>query len=145
MNWIWLISGVVLILAEFIIPGFVICFFGASALAVGGVLCIFPQLALVWQLLLFAVLGVVLLIGCRRFMPGIFRGSESAGDVEIDDDGVSGEICICRAGISPGLPGKVDFRGSLWNASAEEVIVPGENCVVISRNNLTLKVRKIQM
>ena len=144
MNWIWLIAGVVLILAEFIIPGFVICFFGAAALLVGVLLLIFPAMSLVWQLLLFAVLGVVLLLGCRRFMPAIFRGSESAAAVDIDDDGVCGEICVCRSEIVPQLPGKVEFRGSLWNASADEKIVPGENCVVISRNNLTLAVRKVQ-
>ena len=77
-------------------------------------------------------------------MPAIFRGSESAAAVDIDDDGVSGEICVCRSEIVPQLPGKVEFRGSLWNASADEKIVPGENCVVISRNNLTLAVRKVQ-
>lgn len=144
MNWIWLIAGVVLILAEFVIPGFVICFFGAAAMVVGAVLWVFPCIAFAWQLLAFAVLGVVLLLACRRYMPGIFRGSESVETVDIDDDGISGERCVCAEVITPDVPGKVDFRGSLWNAAADEEIVPGDNCVVISRNNLTLKVRKIR-
>ena len=144
MNWIWFIAGIVLILAEFIIPGFVICFFGGAALIVGALLWLFPSLAFSLQLLLFAVLGVLLLFGCRRFMPEIFRGSESAADSDIDNDGVAGENCVCSEVIVPGVPGKVDFRGSLWCASAGETIEPGTVCVVISRNNLTLNVRKMK-
>ena len=144
MNWIWFIAGIILTLAEFVIPGFVICFFGGAALIVGVLQWLFPALTLAWQLLLFAVFGVLLLIGCRRFMPGIFRGGESAAESDIDNDGVAGENCVCSEAISPGVPGKVDFRGSLWSASADESIEAGTVCVVISRNNLTLNVRKVK-
>lgn len=144
MNWIWFIAGIILILAEFVIPGFVICFFGGGALIVGGVLWLFPALTFAWQLLLFAIIGVLLLIGCRRFMPDIFRGSESGADSDIDNDGIAGENCVCSEAIAPGIPGKVDFRGSLWSASADENIEAGAVCVVISRNNLTLNVRKVK-
>lgn len=142
MNWLWLIAGTVMVLAEFIIPGFVICFFGGAAFIVGGLLWIFPALSLVWQLLIFACAGIILLICCRRFMPGVFRGAETNPVMDVDADGVAGENCVCTLQITPGVPGKVEFRGSLWNASADEVIEPGCNCIVVSRNNLTLKVRK---
>ena len=144
MNWIWLIAGTVLILAEFIIPGFVICFFGGAAFIVGGLKWIFPGLSLVWQLLIFALGGILLLVSCRRFMPGVFRGAETIPAVDVDADGVAGEICVCVAPIEPGVPGKVEFRGTLWNAAADETVAAGSNCVVISRNNLTLKVRKAE-
>lgn len=144
MNWIWLIAGTVLILAEFIIPGFVICFFGGAAFIVGCLMWIFPGLSLVWQLLIFALGGIVLLISCRRFMPGVFRGSEELPELDVDADGVAGELCVCTVQIAPGIPGKVEFRGTLWNAAADETIAPGSNCIVISRNNLTLKVRKAE-
>ena len=49
---------------------FNICFFGAAAIITGILYWFIPALTLTWQILLFAVLGVVLLIGCRRYMPG---------------------------------------------------------------------------
>ena len=140
--WHWLVVGVVMILLEFPIPGFVICFFGVSALVSGGILLLFPGLPLVWQILVFAVGGGVLAVASRRLMPSVFRGGASHDDGDIDGDEVSGAICICDEEISPGIPGKVEFRGSLWNAESDGRIEKGAVCSVISRKNLTLKVRR---
>ena len=142
LSLLWLIAGTILILSEFIIPGFVICFFGASAI-ITGVLCwLIPGLSLNWQIMIFAILGVVLLIGCRRFMPGVFKGRENNFDNDIDSDDVSGMACVCTADIAPNAPGKVEFRGSTWNAVSSGTIPAGSHCVIKSRNNLTLVVEQ---
>ena len=140
--WFWLIAGVVLIVLEFPIPGFVIFFFGVSALICGGVLLLFPGLPLVWQVLIFAVGGGALALLSRRLAPGIFRGGSSRDDGDIDGDEVAGAVCVCDEAIVPGIPGKVEFRGSLWNAEADEPVEKGAVCTVVSRKNLTLKVRR---
>ena len=144
MNWIWLSCGVIMILADFVIPGFVICFFGVSAMIVAGLRWIFPALPLVWQLLIFGVLGVGLLLAFRRFMPKVFQGGKVMSQTDIDLDGVAGTAAVCREAISPGRSGKVEFRGSLWNAEAASEIVPGERCLVRRREKLTLFVDKIE-
>ena len=86
LTFLWLIIGTILILSEFIVPGFVICFFGVSAIVTGVLYWFVPGLSLSWQIMLFAILGVVLLIGCRRFMPGVFKGKENNFDDDIDSD-----------------------------------------------------------
>ena len=139
----WLIAGVILILAEFVIPGFVICFFGVSAVITGMLRYFIPALPFTWQILLFTVLGVVLLLVCRRFMPGIFRGKENVENTDIDSDDIAGNCCICTEAIASGIPGKVEFRGSIWTALSSDTIAPGERCVIHSRNNLTLEVSKL--
>ena len=88
--FLWFIAGVIFVLAEFVIPGFVICFFGVSALIVAGLIWLVPSLSITLQLLLFAALGVVLLLLCRLLMPRAFRGKKD--DVELDIDG---EIIQC--------------------------------------------------
>jgi inner membrane protein len=65
--WLWLIGGVVLLIAEVIAPGFFLIFIGAAAIATG-VLSVAVGLPLALQLLAFAVLTFVAVkfIG-RRF------------------------------------------------------------------------------
>ena len=145
MNWIWLSCGVMLVLAEFVIPGFVICFFGVSAMVVAGIRWIFPALPLVWQLLIFGVLGVGLLLAFRRVMPKVFQGGKVTGQCDVDLDGVAGAAAVCREAIAPGKSGKVEFRGSLWNAEAASAVAPGERCLVQRRENLTLIVEKVEV
>ena len=142
LSLLWLIAGIILILSEFIIPGFIICFFGASAIITSILYWFIPALTFAWQILLFAVLGVLLLIACRRYMPGVFKGKENGSDRDIDDDNVSGSTRVCRADIAPGVPGKVEFRGSLWNAISSDTIPAGSRCIIKSRNNITLEVEK---
>ena len=141
MHWYWIICGILMILMEFGMPGFVICFFGLSALITGGVVFVFPALTLVWQLLIFAIGGALLVIVSRWVAPGVFRGKVNRESLDIDGDDVAGGSCICREDIAPGLPGKVEFRGSLWRAESDKSIAAGENCVIEKRDNLTLTVR----
>lgn len=141
---LWFIAGILLILSEFAIPGFIICFFGVAALIVAALLYFIPCMTLTVQLLVFVVIGILLLIGCRKFMPKAFRGTKDDVERDIDSDDVVDADCICIAEISPSAAGKVEFRGSSWNAVSENSIAVGEHCTVLSRNNLTLKVAKKQ-
>ncbi|MBE6359448.1 MAG: NfeD family protein [Lentisphaerae bacterium] len=142
MYWYWFVCGVLLILMEFSIPGFVICFFGISALLTGGIKFFVPHLALTWQLLIFAFGGVFLALFCRWCLPGVFRGKSSREKTaDIDDDGITGAVCCCKDKITPEHPGKVELHGTDWNAVSDENIAPGAYCVVLSRDNLLLKVK----
>ena len=144
MYWYWFICGVLLILMEFSIPGFVICFFG-SALLTGAINFFAPHLALTWQLLIFALGGVFLALFCRWCFPGAFRGKSSREEtVDIDDDGILGACCCCKNEITPEHPGKVELYGTDWNAVSDENIASGTYCTVISRDNLLLKVRAVE-
>lgn len=57
-GWLWLIGGVLLLIAELIAPGFFLIFIGASAIATG-VLALLFGLALPVQLAIFAVTAVL--------------------------------------------------------------------------------------
>ena len=142
----WLILGVMLIVSEFFVPGFIIIFFGVSACAVGLIAYLFPSLALMWQILIFTLLGVLLLLILRRFLPGVFKGRNAVvnTDVDVDQDDVAGSTAVAVSDISPEHDGKVEFRGTLWSASSSEAVSAGEHIRIISRKNLTLIVEKIK-
>jgi len=55
LYWYWLSLGLVLILAELLIPSFTIFWFGLGALLVGVLVWLVPGLSLTWQLFIWAV------------------------------------------------------------------------------------------
>ena len=140
--WCWLIFGMILLVSEFFIPGFIIFFFGVGACLVSIIMFFAPKLGMAWQLLIFALASVTLLIISRRFMPGVFRGSDCVCESDIDLDDVSGETAVTVTDIVPDGYGKVEFRGTLWNATSGDAVLTGERVRIISRKNITLIVEK---
>ena len=136
--WWWLIAGVMLIVAEFAVPGVFICFFGVGALLTGAAVWIFPTLSLTAQIALFAILSIGFLAGCRRFMPQSFRGSRKIDHSDIENDDIVGAEVVVTEAITPEAPGKVEFRGSQWSARADRTIAVGERASIVGRHNLTL-------
>jgi membrane protein implicated in regulation of membrane protease activity len=64
--WLWLIGGVVLLIAELIAPGFFLMFIGAAAVATGLLALLLP-LGTAAQLGIFAILAIAIArIGGRR-------------------------------------------------------------------------------
>lgn len=53
--WHWVVFGMVLVIAELVIPSFTIFWFGLAALAVGGVLLLAPEISLTAQLFIWAI------------------------------------------------------------------------------------------
>ena len=137
-HWWWFIAGVALILAEFTVPGVFICFFGIGALLTGAAVWIFPQMPFALAMLLFAVLSVVFLFFCRRFMPKSFRGTTKVDHSDIEEDDVKGAEVVVTEAVGPNSPGKVEFRGSQWTARADREIAVGERAKIRERKNLTL-------
>ena len=57
--WHWLILAVALIILEILLPGAYFLWMGISAAAVGGAIFIFPEMPVLTQILIFAVLSVI--------------------------------------------------------------------------------------
>ncbi|MBQ6352431.1 MAG: NfeD family protein [Lentisphaeria bacterium] len=136
--WWWFIAGIILIMAEFVVPGVFICFFGVGALLTGAVVWLLPDMTLTMSLLLFSFLSVVFLVFCRRFLPRVFRGTVKVDRSDIENDDIAGAEAVVVEAVAPGVPGRVEFRGSQWTARADRAIAVGERAKIKSRKNLTL-------
>ena len=64
-GWLWMIGGILLLIAEVIAPGFFLVFIGAAALATGAFTLLF-DLGLPAQLTLFAIYAVVAVMFGRK-------------------------------------------------------------------------------
>ena len=141
---IWFIVGLIFLLAEFIIPGFVIFFFGAGAWVVA-LLALFFNIPLNFQLLIFLLSSVFLLIFLRKRVTQIFIGRQKR--VESPDDNLDefkGENATVIEEIVPGKPGKVEFHGSQWKAESDDPIAAGKIVEIISTKSITLKVKPVE-
>jgi len=65
-GWLWLIGGVVLLMAEVIAPGFFLLFIGVAAIAAGLFTVLFG-LGAVAQLALFALYAILAVLAGKRF------------------------------------------------------------------------------
>lgn len=140
----WFLIGIGFMLLEFVVPGFVIFFFGAGAW-VAAIVTAFGVNNINIQLIVFLVSSVLLLILLRTSVKRYFEGKVSKKDIgEESIESVKGEKAVVVNDIFPNkIGGKVEFHGTHWNAESEEEIKKGEVVEIVDRKNLVLKVRKI--
>jgi membrane protein implicated in regulation of membrane protease activity len=143
-GWLWLYIGAGLMLAEILMPGFVVFFFGLSAATLGLLILVLPeafQLTTSWQLALFSLFSIVYLVTLRRYLKSVFLGdSEDRLSASDEFAGRIGEVVIA---IAPSIPGRVLIGDSEWDAVAVESIAVGSKVKILSRKNLTLTVESI--
>jgi membrane protein implicated in regulation of membrane protease activity len=142
----WFVLGLVLILSEFIVPGFVIIFFGLGAwiTALCTLIGLSPTISI--QLAIFLASTVLTLVLFRKKGQRYFKGrvtGKLSENQSIDD--IRGERATVKVDIQPNeIGGKVEFHGTLWNAESDVAIPKGTTVEVLERSNLTLKVKPIQ-
>lgn len=145
LKYLWILLGLAIMSMELFAPGFIIVFFGLGAVLTG-VLLIFVPMSINTQLVLFAVVSIILLVSFRKMAQGYFVGrtanpNPTGAAMEV----FTGETAVVTEDILPNSPkGKVEFHGSFWNADAEVEIAKGKKVTVLSRRNLTLKVKPLE-
>jgi membrane protein implicated in regulation of membrane protease activity len=133
-------AGMFLMLLELVVPGFVIFFFGLSALTVGGGCFVFgDSFTLNMQLAAFSIFSILYLVLLRRLFKNIFMDakSDTAG---LTDEYVGRTGTVIQA-IRPPRSGRVAIGDSEWTAVAETVLEEGVEVEVVSRSNLTVAVK----
>ena len=80
-GWLWMIGGVLLLIAEIIAPGFFLVFIGGAAIAAGLFTLLFG-LGLAGQLSLFAVYALIAVMIGRKFYA---NAAVDAGDPLLND------------------------------------------------------------
>jgi membrane protein implicated in regulation of membrane protease activity len=112
-GWLWLIGGVVLLIAEVIAPGFFLVFIGAAAIATGLFAVLFG-LGLELQLALFALYALLaVLIGRRVYAT---HGADSADPLLNDRAGrLVGKVVTVTVAVDD-HNGRVRVGDSEWSA-----------------------------
>ena len=138
--WIWVVGGLLLLALEMASPGgFYVFFFGCGALAVGLLAATGLAEPLWLQGVLFAGLSAGALAVFRPFILRRLR----AGDGGAAVDALVGELVRVRGEIGAGGYGKVELRGTTWNArnAGETPVAADQACRVERVEGLTLWIR----
>ena len=140
--WHWIVGGIVLVLAELVIPSFFIVWFGLGALLTGLLtlafdLSVTAQLA-TWTLASLAMVG----LWFRVFKQSFVKTRVGTADGE-----VIGEIGLLVSAVAPVGRGNVRFRRLVlgseeWVCLADTAIAAGERVKVMAVEGSFLKVSK---
>lgn len=137
---IWLLSGVIGVGLELILPGFIIIFFGCGAILTGIADWIFPSLPIEVQLVIFLVSSIILLLLFRKMLQKKFFNKATESDDELADEYI-GKLAIALTDFQNGR-GEVEFKGSKWDALANEEIQKGDTVIITKRESIKLEVSK---
>lgn len=135
----WIIAGLVLVIAEFMVSGLVVIFFGIAALIVGALIYLGLLQDWTWALTLFAVLSVALLVFVRRYLRDYFMGNEVAARGPEDSAGLVGQRATVQGDFHNGI-GTVVYRGARWQAQSSHPLKDGDMVRISEHEGIWLTV-----
>jgi len=135
--WNWALLGIVLLGLETVNGGFYLFFVALSALLISAF--VWAELAtggLQW--VFFGGFSLALLLLLRAPLLSLTRGKRS-----LETDSLVGERAVATTAIAVGERGRVELRGSTWDALnlGPSPLQIGDQCFVNERVGLLLKVK----
>jgi inner membrane protein len=133
---LWFLAGLILFLLELVIPGFVIFFFGFGAW-ITALICLVFHPGLNLQIIIFAATSVLSLLALRRMIQKkIFYGKNDQA-LSVEDE-FTGKVALALTDFGKGKNGKVEFKGTTWNAESSSEIDEGQSVIIIEKQNFNL-------
>ncbi len=141
--WHWAVGGIVLIVAELVVPSFVLIWFGLGALVVALAVAL-AAIGFTFQLALWLIVSLALVaVWFKVFKPNMHKTK-----VGMADANVVGEIGMLVRAVAPFEKGEVRFQKPLlgddvWECIADEAIKSGERVRVVAVEGSFLKVGRV--
>jgi membrane protein implicated in regulation of membrane protease activity len=132
----WFLIGLGLFLLELATPGFFIFFFGLGAWITALVFLI-GEPGTNLQIIIFAVTSGLTLIGLRRIIQKKFFYSKDSRSEDVEDE-FTGKEAIAKADFGSDMNGKVEFKGTMWNAESKAEIKEGQRVIIIEKDSFKL-------
>jgi len=142
--WHWLVFGMVLVIAELIIPSFTIFWFGLAGIIVGGVLLLAPQTSFTWQLFFWAIASGGMTFLWFKFFKPLMADRTKAGISREAIMGATGQVIQIPERDQRGV---VRFTTPLvgaeeWPFICEQKVASGDRVAVTDISGNTLIVTK---
>ena len=134
---IWFMLGFVLFLLEFAIPGLILFFFAVGAWIVA-ILLLFMDFSLDVQIVVFLGSSVLTILLFRKWVRNILWSKKHVNEIEDEFLGKTGKA---ETFIGPGQNGKVDFKGTSWDARSTDTIHQGQNVIIVGNDSILLIVK----
>ena len=144
--WIvWVVLGVVLMIAEIFTPGFVLLWFGIGALAAA--LTSLAGFGYPLQFLVFFIVSMALTVASRTIFTRYFVRKELEGGFKTGMDALPGKVGTVVTSSRGALhEGAVKVYGSTWTAypaEGEDALEAGDRVMVESVRGASIYVRRV--
>lgn len=141
--WHWAIAGFGFILAELLMPAFVIFWFGLGAFLVMLALLLVPDLSPTAQILLWSLSSVLMVVLWFK----VFKQSLHKITIGRSSAHIEGEIGLLAEPVAPFKKGKVRFQKPIlgsdsWECVANEPISAGSRVKVVQIEGSLITVAK---
>lgn len=139
--WLWAFLGLFLLGSEIVTPGgFYMLFFGIGALVVGALVGLGMIQSEWMSWLLFSLFSIASLVILR---PPLRRLMTAEREDVSPVDTMGGETAIVLDDLPPGATGKVECRGSTWNAHnvGDKPLLKGQRSRVERVDGITLWIK----
>jgi membrane protein implicated in regulation of membrane protease activity len=140
---LWFLAGVVFLVAELMIPGFILIFFTAGCWIAGLAIWLF-NISLTTQILVFIISSLILLFCLRKYFLKTFKGTTRENIDDNYSDAKIGKSATVTKAIAPHAPGEIKVMGSFWRAVADTEIAEGVSVIIEKQepgDSLTFKVK----
>ena len=134
---LWFIIGFLCFLLEFVLPGLILFFFAVGAWIVA-FLSLFIDMDINMQIIVFLVSSILTILIFRKWVKKIIWAKKHSTELEDEFLGKTGKA---ETFIGPGQNGKVDFRGTSWDARSTDRIEKGEDVTIIGNDSILLIVK----
>ena len=144
LYWYWLVFGMLLIMAEIFIPSFTVFWFGLGAIIVAIILWLLPDMAVSWQLFIWAIASIVFTALWFKFLKPLMTDRTKAGISREAISGESGQVIRTPEADRRGI---VRFTTPLlgsdeWPFICEQAVDSGDRVFVKDISGNTLIVEK---
>ena len=134
---IWFIAGFIFFVLEFALPGLILFFFALGAW-ITAITCLFFDVSIDTQLIVFGASTIVTILLFRKSLRKILYTRRQSSEIEDEFIGKTGRA---ETFIGPGRNGKVDFKGTSWDAKSDDSIEPGDEVIVVGNESILLIVK----
>lgn len=146
-EWIvWMVLGVILVIAEIFTSGFVLLWFGVAAFAAA--LAGLVGLGIPFQFLIFLLVSIGLTAASRTIFVNYFSQGKKGGELKSGVDALPGKIGTVVSSSSGALhEGAVKVFGSTWTAfpaEGEEPLEAGDRVEVERVQGASIYVRRVE-
>ncbi|HEX2921917.1 MAG TPA: NfeD family protein [Bacteroidales bacterium] len=132
----WFFIGLGLLLAELVIPGFFIIFFGVGAW-ITALICLIWEPSINLQMVIFGVTSVIALVSLRRIIQKKFFYDKDGVSEDIDDE-FTGKEAVAANDFGNDKVGKVFFKGTTWLSESKAEIKEGQRVIILEKENFKL-------
>lgn len=139
--WHWLMLGFGLLIAEIIVPGIFLLWWGLSALVVAGLMALFPSLSLTTLSFTFAILATILSLIWWKYQRSRDHIDDQKTALNQRDHAMIGAKGIVEDVAANGS-GRGRFGDTTWRIEGEQLQI-GNTVQVQSVQGITLNVKNI--